>query len=229
MKILIKGKVETVSLDRVKPAHFECEPATGTATQHKKQSKTTNSKTTEIVRGSRKDQNRSSSTLTQKSDRTRVQSKKNTQTQSAAAKIGKNLATQHQAHRVNLPKQFTPYVAPHSRTPNVYRANVRDGGLSMYSRVPLYLRGKTPHTTDKPKTSNVRNNSDIPDSDKMISDANVKQTRVGQKIHTLAQFVQMVHAIVAPNDIYGGTSTRIAIIIIYKYEFARPGIIKLNM
>ena len=32
-KILIKGKVETVSLDRVKPAHFECEPATGTATQ----------------------------------------------------------------------------------------------------------------------------------------------------------------------------------------------------
>ena len=117
MKILVKGKVETVSLDRVKPAHFECEPATGTATQRKTQSKTTNSKTTEIVGGSWKDQNRSSSTLTQKSDRTRVQSKTNTQTQSAAAKIGKNLATQHQAHRVNLPKQFTPYVAPHSQTP----------------------------------------------------------------------------------------------------------------
>ena len=30
MKILIKGKVETVSLDRVKPAYFECEPETGT-------------------------------------------------------------------------------------------------------------------------------------------------------------------------------------------------------
>ena len=34
MKILIKGKVETVLLDRVKPAHFECEPATGTITRH---------------------------------------------------------------------------------------------------------------------------------------------------------------------------------------------------
>ena len=30
MKILMKGKVETVSIDRVKPAHFECEPNTGT-------------------------------------------------------------------------------------------------------------------------------------------------------------------------------------------------------
>ena len=29
MKILMKGKVETVSLDRVKPAHLECEPTTG--------------------------------------------------------------------------------------------------------------------------------------------------------------------------------------------------------
>ena len=108
MKILIKGKVKTVSLDRVKPAHFVCEPATGTATQRKTQSKTTNAKTTEIIRDSRKDQIRS--------DRTRVKSKTNTQTQSAAAKIGKNLATQHQAHRVNLPKQFTSYLAPHSRT-----------------------------------------------------------------------------------------------------------------
>ena len=39
MKILIKGKVETVSLDRVKPAHFECEPATGTITQRTTPSK----------------------------------------------------------------------------------------------------------------------------------------------------------------------------------------------
>ena len=33
MKILNKGKVETVSLDRVKPAHLECEPTTGLTTQ----------------------------------------------------------------------------------------------------------------------------------------------------------------------------------------------------
>ena len=30
MKILVKGKVETVSLDRVKPAHLDNEPAIGT-------------------------------------------------------------------------------------------------------------------------------------------------------------------------------------------------------
>ena len=35
MKILVKGKVETVSLDRVKPAHLECEPTTGTTIQRK--------------------------------------------------------------------------------------------------------------------------------------------------------------------------------------------------
>ena len=117
MKILIKGKVEMVSVDRGKPAHLECEPETGTATKRKTQSKTTNLKTTGIVRGTRKDKVRSSSTLTQKSDRTRVKLTKNTQTQSAATKIGKNSATtpQHQAHRVNLPRQLTPYVAQHSR------------------------------------------------------------------------------------------------------------------
>ena len=33
MKILIKGKVEMVSIDRVKPAHLECEPTAGPTTQ----------------------------------------------------------------------------------------------------------------------------------------------------------------------------------------------------
>ena len=131
-KVIVRsGKVETVSLDRVKSAHFECEPETGTATKLKTQSKTTNSKNAEIVRGTQKDQNSSSSTLTQKSDRTRVKSKTNTQTQSAATKICKSLAItpQHLANRVNLPGQLTPYVASHSRTPIVSGANGSDSGL----------------------------------------------------------------------------------------------------
>ena len=208
MKILIKGKVKTVSVDQVKPAHFECEPETGTATKRKTQLKTTNSKTTGIVRGTRKDQVRSSSTHTQKSDRTRVKLTKNIQTQSAATKIGKSSTTtpQHQAHRVNLPRQLSPYVAPHSRTAAVSHANGSDGGLQTYSCVPLHLRGQTPNTPDTPKIPDVRNNSNIADSDKIVSDTTMKQTRVGQKIHTPARFVQMVHAIVAPNDIYGGTN-----------------------
>ena len=40
MNIMIKGKVETVSANRGKPAHFECEP--GTATKRKTKLKTTN-------------------------------------------------------------------------------------------------------------------------------------------------------------------------------------------
>ena len=50
MKILIKGKVETVTFDRVKPAHLESEPETGTETQRKTQNKMKNSKYTGIVR-----------------------------------------------------------------------------------------------------------------------------------------------------------------------------------
>ena len=46
MKILVKGKVETVSLDRVKPAHLECEPTTGTTIQRKTPNKPQSSKTT---------------------------------------------------------------------------------------------------------------------------------------------------------------------------------------
>ena len=186
MKILMKGKVETVSVDCVKPAHFKCEPETGTTTNRKVQSKTTYSTTTGIVCGTRKDQIRSSSTLTRKSDRKRVKLTKNTQTQSAATKIGASLATtpQHQAHRVNLPRQLTPYVAPQSRTPVVSRANGSDGGLRTYSRVPLHLWGKTntnPNTNDTPKIPDVRNNSNTADSDKIISDTTVKQTRIGRK------------------------------------------------
>ena len=48
MKILVKGKVETVSLDRVKPAHLECEPTTGTNIQCNAPNKQQSSKTTRI-------------------------------------------------------------------------------------------------------------------------------------------------------------------------------------
>ena len=109
-------------------------------------------------------------------------------------------------HRVNLPRPLTPYVAPHSRTPAVSRANGSDGGLRTYPRVPLHLRGRTPNTPDTPEIPDVRNNPHIAESDKIISDTTVKQTRVGREINTPARFVQIVHAKVAPNDIYRGTN-----------------------
>ena len=168
MKILIKGKVETVSLDRVKPAHFECEPATGTITQRTTPSKRTSSKTTGIFRRNSQDPLTTSSTHTQRSNRTSV---KPTTTKSKATKHGTNLATtpQQKAIRVKLPNKFKPYVAPHSRTPAVSRANGSDGGLRTYSRVPLHLRGEPPPTSATQKQSNVKDDSTIADSDK-ISD-----------------------------------------------------------
>ena len=72
MKILMKGKVETVSLDRVKPAHLECEPTTGTNTQRTTPNKQQSSKTTRISSGNPKDPLRPSSANTQTSNRTSV-------------------------------------------------------------------------------------------------------------------------------------------------------------
>ena len=125
-----------------------------------------------------------------------------------AVQNGTNLATtsQHNANRANLPKQFTPYVAPHSRTPAVSRANRSSGGLRTYSRVPLHLRHKTPNSNKTTRPPNLKNNLNIANGDQIVPDTTANQTRVGQKIHTPARFVQMVHTLVAPNGIYCGTS-----------------------
>ena len=96
MKILIKGKVETVSLDRVKPAHLDSEPEAGTEKQRKTQNHTKNSKNTAIVRRV--------PALNQNSDKKRSKPTVKTQTRSDAVKNGTNLATtsQHNANIVNL-------------------------------------------------------------------------------------------------------------------------------
>ena len=87
---------------------------------------------------------------------------------------------------------------------------------------PQAHRVNLPNKTDTTKTSNVRNNSNITDGDKTVPDATVKQTP--------AHFVQTIHALVAPNDIYGGTNyTNRNNHNFCKYEFARPGIIKITM
>ena len=201
MKILMKGKVETVSLDRVKPAHLECEPTTGTNTQRTTPNKQQLSKTTRISSGNPKDPPRPSSANTQKSNRTSVK-----KTQSTAVRNSNKLATvPHQLDdKVKLSNKDKTYIAPHSRAPAVYRANGNGGGLRTFSRIPLHLRGKTPGAADTVIDSNNRNRSNIVNRDKISTDATVRKTRVGRKIQTPARFVQMVHAIVEPNDNYGG-------------------------
>ena len=83
MKILIKGKVETVSLDRVKPAHLDNEPEIGTEKQRETQNK--NSKNTATVRRA--------SALKQNSEKKRAEPKAKTQPRSVAVQNGTNLAT----------------------------------------------------------------------------------------------------------------------------------------
>ena len=133
MKILIKGKVETVSLDRVEPAHLECEPTTGPTTQRTTPNKKQSSKTTRIASGNPQDP--SSSANTQTSSRTSVK-----QTQSTAVRSSTKLATvpQQPADKVKLPNKGKSYVAPHSRAPAVSRTNGDGGGLRTYSRIPLH-------------------------------------------------------------------------------------------
>ena len=106
--------------------------------------------------------------------------------------------------KVKLPNKGKAYVAPHSRAPAVARANGNGSGLRTYSRIPLHLRGKTPGAADAVIDSKTRNHSNIVNRDKISTDVTVRKTRVGRTIQTPARFVQMFHAIVAPNNIYGG-------------------------
>ena len=122
----------TVSLDRVKPAHLDSKPETGTVKQHKTQNNTKNATV------------RRAPALKQNSERKRAEPKAKTQTRSVAVQI------MHNANRVNLPNQFTPYVAPQSRTPAVSRADGSGGGLRTYLRTYSHLRDKTSNPRRSP-------------------------------------------------------------------------------
>ena len=172
MKILMKGKVETFLLDRVKPAHLECEPTTGPTTQRTTTNKKQSSKTTRIASGNPQDPSGPSSANTQTSNRTSVK-----QTQSTAVRSITKLATvSHQpADKVKSPNKDKAYVAPPSRAPAVSRTNGNGGGLRTYSRIPLYLRGKTPGAADAVNDSNTRNSLNIANRDKISTDTTVRK------------------------------------------------------
>ena len=91
------------------------------------------------------------------------------------------------------------------------RANGNGGGLRTYSRIPLHLRGKTPGAADAVIDSTKSNHANIANREKNSTDQTVRKTRVGRIIQTPARFVQMVHAIVAPNDIYGDPTAYIVL------------------
>ena len=158
------------------------------------------SKTTRISSGNPQDPHRPSSANTQTSNRTSVK-----KTHSTAVRSSTKLATvpQQLDDKVKLSNKDKTYIAPHSRAPAVSRAHGNGGGLRTYLRIPLHLQGETLGAADAVIDSNKINRSNIVNRNKISTDATVTKTRVGRKIQTPAWFVQMVHAIVAPNDIYG--------------------------
>ena len=201
MKILVKGKVEMVSLDRIKPAHMECEPTTGTTIQRNTPSKPRKSTATRTSSKNPQGPPRPGSADTPTSNGTRVNTKKSTAVRSSkkSATVPKQIDV-----KVNLSNRDNTYEAPQLRAPTVSRANGNGGGLRMYSRIPLHLRGKTPGAADATIDSTESKHANIANREKISTDQTVRKTRVGRIIQTPARFMQMVHAIVAPNDIYGG-------------------------
>ena len=171
MKILVKGKVETVSLDRVKPAQMECEPTTGTTIQRKTPSKPRKSTATRTSSKNPQGPPRPGSADTPTSNRTRVNTKKSTAVRSSkkSATVPKQIDV-----KVNLSNRDNTYVAPR------------------------------PGAADAVIDSTKSKHAHIANREKISTDQTVRKTRVGRKIQTPVRFVQMVHAIVAPNDIYGG-------------------------
>ena len=120
MKILVKGKVKTVSLDRVKPAHLECEPTTGTNIQRTTLNKPQSSKTTRLSSRNPQGPPKPGSADTQTSNGTSVKTKKSTAVRSSSklASVPQQLDA-----KVKLSNRDNTYIAPHSRAPAVSRAN----------------------------------------------------------------------------------------------------------
>ena len=89
--------------------------------------------------------------------------------------------------------------------------------MNVFIRIPLHLRGKTPGAADAEIDSTKSNHANIANREKISTDQTVRKTRVGRIIQTPARFVQMVHAIVAPNNIYGGPNRMHRINNVFKF------------
>ena len=102
----------------------------------------------------------------------------------------------------------TLYKAPHARTAITSCANWRYKGIRTYSRIPLYLRKDVPIRTPQNTCTDNRNDSNAVKNGRVTVNPPPIQTCVGRQVHTPARFLQLVHAVIAPNDIYYRPSAR---------------------
>ena len=176
-------------------------PETGTTIQRTTLNKQERSTATRTSSRNPQGPPRTGSADTPTSNGTSVKTKQSTAVGSSqkSATVPKQIVV-----KVNWSNRDHTYVAPHSRAPTVSRANGNGGGLRTYSRIPLHPRGKTLGAADAVIDSTKSKHANIANREKILTDQTVRKTRVGRIIQTPARFVQMVQAIVAPNDIYGG-------------------------
>ena len=208
-KVLIKGKVETVTADRVKPAHIERTPEDEQTRQSTAMSKTT------AIRPMAKILEPQTAMVGKRSTATSTPSESGActkQTLNGQSTVKTKATDPEVSRRIEKPGEqlntkATSYKAPHVRNATTSCANRRYDGIRTYPRIPLHLRKDVPIQTQQNKRIGNHNESNTDHSRRVTINPPPIQTRVGRQIHTPARFVQLVHAIIAPNDIYCGPST----------------------
>ena len=211
--MMIKFKFDTMTTDRVKPAHIKRKPEIDYTTQHKATptSEPTASKPpakisvpwTAVV-GAR-------TTTTPKPSRTGVDMKTNSHARSTV-QTQENIPATYQRSDTTEAQSLKPpalYSAPHARTAILSRANGKNEGLQIYLSTSLHLRNDMPARVPQKTHADDRCDNNADQNGKVTANKTFRQTRVGRQIHTPARFVQLVHAVIAPNDIYCRPSARI--------------------
>ena len=143
-KILQKGKVQTVTVHRVKPAHIELEPEPGTTQRRQMQPKSLHmaNKPTTIACKPPTARAWSCSTISLQPLKTGLRSGRTTNTQSPTLGVGSGPAIALLLNTTGawLPNPPALYKAPHTRTNITSHANGENGRRRTYSQVPLHLR-----------------------------------------------------------------------------------------
>ena len=189
-KVLIKGKVDMVTADRVKPAPIERMPENE---QPRKLTATAISKSTALQPTAKIHEPRTAvvgkrSTTTSLPSKAGVCSKQNLNAHSTA-KTKETVSEVNQRGEKAEEQSNTKatlYKAPHVRNATNSRANGSYEGIRTYSRIPLHLRKDVPIRTQQNKRIGNLKESHTDTNGRVTINPPPIQTRVGRQINTPA-------------------------------------------
>ena len=181
-----------MTADHVKPAHIERTPEDEQTRQSTAMSKTT------AIRPMAKIHEPQTAVVGKRSTATSTPSEAGVctkQSLNGQSTVKKKATASEVSRRGEKPVEqsntkATLYKAPHVGNATTSHANGRYDGIRTYSRI------------GNQNESNTNNSRRVTINPPRI------QTYVGRQIHPPARFVQLVHAVTAPNDIYCGPSAR---------------------